>query len=123
MLDAELFGDVRAGEMHGCHRKTIANWRGGDEGPSPAVRAEMDRLRAELRKGWLAEAHDVRRALLQRALVLSRTSKNLRAVTECLRRVNEVVVADEILSDPDAERHLADQQGAAGAPEGEGGEA
>lgn len=126
LLDAQLFGDRRAGEMHGVHYKTLVNWRGGDDGPSDAVRAEMDRLRVEVRRGWIDEARDVRRAIVQRVLVLARTSKNLRATTDALRRLNEVVVAHEILNEPagadaDAQPDDPDQPADPGAVEGPGG--
>lgn len=121
LLDAQLFGDKRAAELHGVHFNTIVNWRG--DGPSDAVRAAMDRLRAELRAGWIDEARDARRALVQLTLARARTSKNLRSTTEALRRVNEVVMAHEILSEPgtDAEPHLPDQPADPGEAQGEGG--
>lgn len=119
LLDAEFHGDRRAAEMHGVHRNTLVNWR-GEDGPSDAVRAEMDRLRVVVRLGWIDEARDARRELVMIVLERARVSKNLRSTTEALRRVSEVVMAHEILSDPGAEPHLPDQPEAAGEAEGEG---
>lgn len=120
LLDAQLFGDKRAAELHGVHFKTIVNWR-GDEGPSEEVRAAMDVLRTAARAGWIDEARDARRVLVQLTLDRARKSKNLRSTTEALRRVNEVVMAHEILSEPgaDAEPHLPDQPADPGEAQGE----
>lgn len=116
LLDAEVFGDVVAGRKHGVHRNTILNWR-RQWGETGAVIAEMNRLRAAVRDGWINEARDARRALIDRVTQLAAKSTNLSHVTNALRRVNEIVVADDILRD-DAESDGADQPEAAGAREG-----
>lgn len=120
LLDAEALGDKAAARRHGVHFKTVSNWR-RDWGDAPSVVAEMGRLRAEVRAGWIDEARDARRRLIDRVTELAAKSKSLRAVTDALRRTNEMVMAHEIVHDGDDQPHGPDQPARARPPEGEGG--
>ena len=121
LLDAEFLGDKRAAQKHGIHPNTIKNWRG--EEPMPATREAMERLREEVSRGWIDEGRALRRQLIDRIAVLASASDNLPAVTDALRRVHEVVLSHEIVTDPDAEPADPDQPEDQGEAEGEGGEA
>lgn len=128
LLDAEVFGDREAARRAHVHYNTISNWR-RDWGSSKLVVAEMKRLRKPLSKGWIDEARNARRMLVARTVALAAKSKNLTAVTNATRRLNEIVLAHEIVhEDPgaaadalDAEHHDADQREAAGEAQGPGG--
>lgn len=129
LLDAEVFGDKRAAVRAGVHHRTIENWR-KDWGESDSVRAAKDRLRSQLAAGWIDEARAARRALVDRVVQLAVDSEDLTAVTNAMRRVNEVVMAHEIIEGDetppddetgldDAERDDADQPAPPGEAEGE----
>lgn len=108
LIDAESLGDKRAGIKHGVHAKTIYNWRVQAD---DAVRAEMARLRKEIRDGWIEEARDVRRKALARVGELLGDARNLTSAVNALRRVHEVILSDEILNDdPGAAADALDDQ-------------
>lgn len=122
LLDAEVFGDRAAASKHGVHPNTIKLWR-RDRSGDPAVAAELRRLRAAVSDTWIDEARAARRAIIARMVELAETNKNLRAVTEAGRRINEMVMAHEVLhEDPgaaaDALADDAHQREDSGAAEG-----
>lgn len=102
LCDAEVFGDKRAAAKAGIHHRTIEEWRKRYVDDA-AVLAAKDRVRAELAAGWIDEARSARRSLIDRVVVLASTSKKLGEVTNALRRVNEVVMAHEIIEGGDVE--------------------
>lgn len=127
LLDAEVFGDKAAARKHGVHANSVKNWR-RDRLDEPAVAVELNRLRAAVSDDWIDEARDLRRNLIRRIYELAATNPSLRAVTEALRRTNEMVMAHEVLTDDpgsaaDALADDADQRTPAGEAEGPRGEA
>lgn len=132
LIDAESLGDKRAGIKHGVHAKTIYNWRVKTD---DAVRAEMARLRAATRDGWIDEAKAVRRKALERIGELLNDARNLTSAVNAARRVHEIILSDEILREdpgaavdalddqphePDQSAHPGEAQGALGGEGDEG---
>lgn len=125
LLDAEVFGDKAAARKHGVHANSVKNWR-RDRLDEPAVAVELNRLRALVSAQWIDEARNARRAIISRMVELAARSKNLRSVTEAGRRINEMVMAHEVLTDDpgaaaDALADDVDQRAPAGPAQGEGG--
>ena len=114
LVDAETFGISDAAEMHGIHRNSIRNLRTA-WGRDPRVVRACAELREEASKGWIEKARAARGQLLGNVLKLAATTKSLRAATEALRRVGELVMASEIL-DPEEQ---APPQGGDGGPDEE----
>lgn len=110
LLDAEVFGDKSAARRHGVHANTIKNWR-RDFSRSAEVTAEVKRLRAAVSADWIERARDLRAKLIDRIGTLAETNPSMRATTEALRRVHEVIVSHEILADdPEAAADVLSEQ-------------
>jgi len=126
LCDAEVFGDAYAARRHKLHANTVRNWK-RTRSAEPAIVEAVARLKARINEGWIETARAARLRLIERQLELAeKPDARLAAVTNALRRTNEVVMAHEVLSDPDAESHSADQSEGARTPEeasrAEGGE-
>lgn len=122
LVDADLLGDRAAARAHGVHPNTIKNWR-RDFARSADVAAEVKRLREAASADWIEKARSLRSKLIDRIGVLADTNPSIRATTEALRRVHEVIVSHEILDeDPgtaaDALADEPDRNEAEGAVEG-----
>lgn len=127
LVDADLFGDKAAARAHKVHPNTIKNWR-RDFARSADVAAEVKRLRTAASADWIEKARDLRSKLIDRIGELAGTNPSIRATTEALRRVHEVIISHEILADDpgsaaDALADDADQRTPAGEAEGPRGEA
>ena len=111
LIDAEVLGDQLAARKHRIHYRTVENYR-RQYRDAPLVDAEMKALRAEIREGWIDEARDGLRELLQLTLAAARRPKaKLRDRTDAFRRVHEAIAVFDVLND--AER---DDDGGGGAP-------
>jgi hypothetical protein len=111
LCDAEIFGDAYAARRHKLHPNTVRNWKRARSGERPVVE-EVARLKLRINEGWIETARAARLRLIERQLELAeKADAKLAAVTNALRRTNEVVLAHEVLNDgtDDAERHGADQ--------------
>lgn len=118
LIDAEFLGDKRAAEEHDIHHRTVENWRAAYRYDAEVI-AEVNRLRRIISENWIDRAKQTRGELVNRVRELARTSRNLTAVTNGLRRVHEVVLSHEIVNDG-AEPQLPDQPADPGEAEGEG---
>lgn len=102
LLDADQFGDKVAAERYGVHRNTIANWRLAAPA-APLVSSEMERLREEVRAGWIDRAKEVRLKAIERVGELLGEARNLTSAVNAARRIHEIILSDEILNeDPGA---------------------
>lgn len=122
MLDAEVFGELRAAAKHHIHHSTLARWR-YRYGETPEVVAALASFRERVGEEWVDEANTALRGGIDRMRELMRKSKSLGAVTEATRRLFEMSAAYRILEPPDAQRDRAHQPTTARAPEGDGGAA
>jgi len=108
LLDAEHLGDKVTAQRYGVHHQTIVNWR---RAMRPDVVVEMQRLRAEVRSGWIEEAKAVRRKAIARIGELLNDARNLTSTVNAARRVHEIILSDEILrEDPGAAVDALDDQ-------------
>ena len=110
LIDADMLGDTGAARKHGVHFNTIANWR-KRWGSTPAVRRVMNTLRERASRGWIEQGRDARLQLVAKVAEIAgraRSVKDLKAVTDALRRIHEVVLSHEILGG--AETKASDQR-------------
>lgn len=103
LVDAEHFGERYAAKRHRLSERTVFNYR--RRYANDTVVAELcTRFRNAAATGWIDQARAARRRLTQLVLEAAESPEaTLREKTDALRRLSELLLSNEIISDTDGD--------------------
>jgi hypothetical protein len=122
IVDAETFGDAEAAQRAHISASSVRAWR-KTYGRDDAVVKLCAQLRQQLAADWMPEAKKLRLKLINRLGILASRGKDMREITEALRRVGDLILTNEVVHDDDLHRGSGgeaipgEDQGSGGTPE------